>query len=298
MKQREAFAARVAVPWRAVAQRFSSFFLALVAASLIVLGRLDHALVDQMRARTTDAVTPILTFVQRPIATVRDTAARTAGLLDLAEENVRLREENRRLKEWQATALGLEAQNRVLRDMINLAPASPPILRTEPVIAEPGGIYVRSVLVGGGAHDGLAKGQAAMVGTSLVGRLTEVGAWSARVLLITDLNSRIPVMLESTRARAILAGDNSPMPRLLYFPKAAQISVGDRVVTAGHDGIFPAGLPVGRVARIGNGDIRVEPLAALDRLEYIELVDSAAASALTPEGEPATTMIDNRGLVP
>ena len=298
VNQREAFAARVAVPWRAVAQRFSSFFLALVAVSLIVLGRLDHALVDQMRARTADTVAPILAFVQQPIATVRDAASRTTGLLELEQENLRLREENARLKEWQATALGLEAQNHVLRDMINLAPTTTPILKTEPVIAEPGGIYVRSVLVGGGARDGLAKGQAAMVGTALIGRLTEVGAWSARVLLITDLNSRIPVMLEGTRARAILAGDNSPMPHLLYFPKAAQISVGDRVVTAGHDGIFPAGLPVGRVARIGNGDIRVVPMAALDRLEYVELVDSAAASALTPEGEPAASMIDSRGMVP
>jgi len=289
VKQREAFAARVAVPWRAVAQRFSSFFLVLLAVSLIVLGRLDHALVDEVRARTDDAVAPLLAFVQRPIGTARDLASRTTGLFDLAAENVRLREENERLKQWRATALSLEAQNRVLRDMIDLAPASPPILKSEPVIAEPGGIYVRSVLVGGGAHDGLAKGQAAMVGPGLVGRLTEVGAWSARVLLITDLNSRIPVMLEGTRARAILAGDNSTMPHLLYFPKAAQISVGDRVVTAGHDGIFPAGLAVGRVARIANGEIRVEPLAALDRLEYVELVDSAAASALTPEKEPAAT---------
>lgn len=297
MNQREAFAARVAVPWRAVAQRFSSFFLVLVAVSLIVLGRLDHALVDQMRARVGDAVTPLLAFVQRPIGTARDIASHTTGLFDLASENVQLREENARLRQWQATALSLEAQNRVLRDMINLAPGAPPIVKSEPVIAEPGGIYVRSVLVAGGAHDGLVKGQPAMVGPGLVGRLTEVGAWSARVLLITDLNSRIPVMFEGTRTRAILAGDNSAMPRLLYFPKAAVISVGDRVVTAGHDGIFPAGLAVGRVARIANGDVRIEPVAALDRLEYVELVDSAAASALTPEGDPAAAS-GNYGLTP
>jgi rod shape-determining protein MreC len=284
------------MPWRAVAQRFSSFFLVLIAVSLIVLGRVDRVLVDQMRARVGDAVTPVLAFVQRPIGTVRDVAAQTSGLFDLAAENVRLRDENARLKQWQATALGLEAQNRVLRDMISLGPAAPPILKTEPVIAEPGGIYVRSVLVGGGTHDGLAKGQAAMVGPGLVGRLTEVGGWSARILLITDLNSRIPVMLEGTRAHAILAGDNSAMPYLLYLPKAGVVSVGDRVVTAGHDGIFPTGLAVGRVARIANGEIRIQPLADLDRLEYIEIVDSTAASALTPEGEPSTVLRNFSGI--
>jgi rod shape-determining protein MreC len=286
VNQREAFAARVTLPWRAIAQRFSSFFLVLIAVSLIVLGRVDRALVDQMRARTSDAVAPILAFVQRPIGTVREMTTRTEGLLDLAAENMRLRDENARLRQWQATALGLEAQNNVLRGLVNLGPAAPPILKTEPVIAEPGGVYVRSVLIGGGARDGLAKGQAAMVGPALAGRLTEIGGWSARVLLITDLNSRIPVVLEGTRTHAILTGDNSARPRLKYLPKAAQVNIGDRVVTAGHDGVFPTGLAVGRVVSIENGDLRVEPFAALDRLEYVEIVDSTAASALTPEGEP------------
>ncbi len=175
----------------------------------------------------------------------------------------------------------------MLRGIINLDPAAPPITRTEPIIAEPGGLYVRSVLIAGGAHDGLTKGQAAMVGPGLVGRITELGRWSARVLLITDLNSRIPVILEGTRTHAILAGDNSAEPYLMYLPKAATVNVGDRLVTAGHDGVFPTGLAVGRVESIENGEIRVQPIADLDRLEYIELVDSAVQSALTPEAAPS-----------
>ena len=230
---------------------------------------------------------PILAVVQQPLATVRDSMAVTHGLLDLAHENERLREENARLKKWQATALELEAHDQVLRSLLNVPKTAPPILRTEPVIAEPGGLYVRSVLVGGGAHDGLAKGQAAMAGPGLVGRITEIGAWSARVLLITDLNSRIPVILEGTRTHAILAGDNTTHPYLMYLPKAATVSPGDRIVTAGHDGVFPTGLAVGRVSSIESGEIRVEPIADLDRLEYVELVDNVAQSALTPELAPA-----------
>ena len=142
------------------------------------------------------------------------------------------------------------------------------------------------MLVGGGAHDGLAKGQAAMVGDGLIGRITEIGGWSARVLLITDLNSKIPVILEGTRSHAILSGDNSPRPYLKYLPKAAQVNVGDRVVTAGHDGVFPAGLAVGRVSSFENGEIRIQPIADMDRLEYVEIVDRVAATALTPEAAP------------
>jgi rod shape-determining protein MreC len=287
LAQRTAFTPSVNLPSRAFGERFSSVILTIAAAALIVTGRVDPALVDQVRAETVDVVAPILTAIQQPLATARDMVGKTDGILDLAAENARLREENARLKQWEAMALSLEGQSRVLRGMINLNPSAPPILRTEPIIAQPGGLYVRSVLIGGGAHDGLGKGQAAMAGVGLAGRITEIGAWSARVLLITDLNSRIPVILEGTRTHAILAGDNSPNPYLMYLPKAAAISPGDRLVTAGHDGVFPTGLPVGKVASIENGEIRVEPIADLDRLEYLELVDNVAQSALTPELAPA-----------
>jgi rod shape-determining protein MreC len=285
--QRTAFTPTVTLPSRAFGERFSSVILTMAAVALLIAGRIDPTLADRVRSQTTDFVAPLLIMIQQPLATARDAVGRSQGMLDLAAENARLREENERLKAWEATALSLEAQSRVLRGMVNLSPAAPPILRTEPIIAEPGGLYVRSVLIGGGAHDGLGKGQAAMAGTGLAGRVTEIGAWSARVLLITDLNSRIPVILEGTRTHAILAGDNSRSPYLMYLPKAAAISPGDRLVTAGHDGVFPTGLPVGRVSSIENGEIRVEPIADLDRLEYLELVDSVAQSALTPEIAPA-----------
>jgi rod shape-determining protein MreC len=285
--QRTAFSPSAAAPPRAFGDRFASVILTLAAIALIVMGRVDPTMVDRVQSETADFVAPILIVIQQPLATVRDTLGITQGLFDLAKENARLREDNDRLKKWQSTALALEAQSQVLRGMLNVPNTAPPILRTEPIIAEPGGLYVRSVLVGGGAHDGLGKGQAAMSGPGLVGRITEIGAWSARVLLITDLNSRIPVILEGTRTHAILAGDNSPLPYLMYLPKAATVSPGDRLVTAGHDGVFPTGLAVGRVSSIENGEIRVEPIADLDRLEYVELVDNVAQSALTPELAPA-----------
>ncbi len=287
MTQRSAFTPGPAIPWREFGERFSSPLLAALAVGLLILGRVNAPLVDQARTRTGDAVAPLLGLAQQPLARVRESLAIADGLFDLAGENARLRDENARLKEWQAASLKLEAQNAVLRGMLKLGPAAPPILRTEPVIGEPGGVYVRSVLIAGGARDGLIRGQPAMVGPGLIGRITELGNWSARVLLITDLNSRIPVILEGTRTHAILAGDNSPQPYLLYLPKAAVVNIGDRLVTAGHDGVFPTGLAVGRVAGIENGEIRIEPAADLGRLEYVQIVDSAAQSALTPEEAPA-----------
>ena len=92
------------------------------------------------------------------------------------------------------------------------------------------------------------------------------------MLLISDLNSRIPVVAEKSRVRAILAGDNSGQPKLAFLPPNAKLEVGDRIVTSGHGGVFPAGLPVGQIAGISDGLIRVQPFADFDRLEYVRII--------------------------
>jgi len=117
------------------------------------------------------------------------------------------------------------------------------------------------------------KGDAALSGKGLLGRVAEVGERAARVLLINDLNSRIPVVIERSRERAILAGDNSVTPRLLYLPITTTVQVGDRVVTSGHGGAFPVGLPVGVVTAISDDGVRVLPFADATNIEYVRLMD-------------------------
>jgi len=77
-------------------------------------------------------------------------------------------------------------------------------------VADAGGVYARAVLLSLGPNHSVTKGQVALDDRGLVGRVTEVGTRSARVLLITDINSRVPVTLESSRARALLVGTNGP----------------------------------------------------------------------------------------
>jgi rod shape-determining protein MreC len=144
---------------------------------------------------------------------------------------------------------------------------------TARVIGSSAGAFVREVLIAAGARDGIAKGQAALTGEGLAGRVTEVGNRSARVLLLTDINSRIPVLLEGSRHKAILAGDNSNEPRLLFLPPDALPAPGDRIVTSGDGGAFPAGLPVGIVGSVEEGVVTVLPFVDWDRLEFLQLVD-------------------------
>ncbi len=153
------------------------------------------------------------------------------------------------------------------------------------VVADPGGAFVRSKIVNSGRREGVTKGQAVITGAGLAGRIFEAGLHSARVLLITDINSRIPVVVESSRDRAILTGDNGPQPRLAFLASSAQVAKGDRIVTSGQGGLFPEGLPIGTVASVKDGVARVVPLVDFDRMEFVRVVDYPGVAPLGAAGE-------------
>ncbi len=204
------------------------------------------------------------------------------------QENVRLETENQKLLQWQQAALNLDAENQQLRSLLRAVPHTALSYVTARVIANSGGAFVRMILINAGVEDRVSRGQAAITGEGLVGRLTEVGDRASRVLLITDLNSRIPVTIESTHAAAVLAGDNSERPRLMYLPTAEPVKIGDRVVTSGEGGVFPPGLPVGVVSAIDAAGPRVEPYVELSQLGYVLIVDYGLSRSL-PQPLPMLT---------
>jgi len=264
---------RIAQAGKSLAQRFAYMGLVLTAFALMILGKVDLLLMDRFRAQVTDAVAPILDGLSRPVESVSKAVDHVRELADLKAENQRLRENQARLLQWQAAARKLEAENKILRNLLNFVPGPEPSFITARVIADTGGAFAHSLILNAGARDGVAKGQAAMTGEGLVGRVAGVGTRSARILLITDLNSRIPVLVGPGRSRAILAGDNSDRARLTRLPSGETVSPGDRVVTSGHGGAFPYGLPVGVVTQVDDGGITVEPYVERNRLEYVRLLE-------------------------
>ncbi|MCK6451616.1 MAG: rod shape-determining protein MreC [Alphaproteobacteria bacterium] len=283
MKDRPGSVLRLAQPIRLWVQRFTFLLLLAAAVGLMLLGKADTVLVERLRVVVTDSVSPLLDALSRPTAVVNDLIEHGRNVYGLALENRTLREENARLLQWQAVARRLEAENAALRALTGYVPEAAATDISARVIGASGGAYVRSVLVAAGARHGARKGQAAVAGTGLAGRVTEVGDRSARVLLITDLNSRIPVVVEGSRDQAVLAGDNSDRPRLDYLRSNARVTPGDRVVTSGIGGIFPPGIPVGVVVGAENG-FRVQPPIDWERLEFLRLMDFGLGGPLRPQG--------------
>jgi rod shape-determining protein MreC len=284
---------RLSIQVRQALAKLTLPVLVAAAFGLMLLGKADTVLVERARVALGDALAPLYGLLAGPFAALRDVADDTGEVLSLRADNARLREENDRLRQWQAIALALDAENAALKANLHWMPEPTPSFVTARVVADAGGVYARAVLLATGPRHGITRGQIALDERGLVGRVTEAGARSVRVLLITDLNSRIPVILEGSRGRAILAGTNGARPRLQSWTDGAQPVEGDRVVTSAEAGAFPAGLPVGTVHYSAQHVPEVEPDARLDRLEMVRLFDYGLRGVLPPEG-PALRPVERR----
>ncbi len=273
MKAGQRFSSRVSAPIKSLAHRFTYAGLVVTAFALMLLGKADVLLVERFRAQITDAFAPILEVASKPVETANEIIQRARELADIRSENAVLRQDNERLLQWQSVARVLEAENKALREQLNFVPGPRASYLTARVIADSGGAFAHSLLLNIGSQAGVSNGQAVVTGDGLVGRVAGFGARATRVLLITDLNSRIPVLVESTRTRAILAGNNTDRPRLIHLPPGVTVSPGDRIVTSGHGGVFPAGLPVGVIESVSEAGISMQPFVRRDRIEYVRLID-------------------------
>ena len=263
---------RVAAPARGVAQRFGLLLLMAAAVALLVLGRTHGESIRQLRVLAVETVAPLLEVLSAPVISARHAITEVEQFWNTNNENRALREQLARLSKWQTIARNLENENASLRALLNPSHDRPPQFISARVIGDTSGLFVQSALLNAGRRDGVERGQAVTTGDGLAGRVVEAGQHSARLLLLTDLNSRVPVIVEHSRHRAVLAGDNSGRPRLTYLPANAKVSPGDRIVTSGHAGVFPPGLPVGIVSSAAEGDVRIQPYVDWARMEHVAIL--------------------------
>lgn len=231
-------------------------------------------LIAGARVGAADVMAPILSAINQPFQNTAEAIGSVSGVASLRAENTQLKAENIRLREWYQTALMLQAENQSLQELLNLKVNPAHRYVTARVISDAGSAFVKTVLVSSGKEEGIQKNQAVLAGEGMIGRVIEVGNKAARVLLLTDINSRIPVLIEGSSQKAVLVGNNKDYPVLKYLPQDAGIIEGVRIVTSGHGGVFPPGLPIGRLTKNTQGDFFVKPYADMNRVSYVRVVDA------------------------
>lgn len=259
-------------PLQQVSQR-ASFLLFLIASiGLLIFGKVNPDLTERTQARLADLAAPVLSVLAEQVGWARGGGESVANLFLVHGENKRLSEQNERLLQWRDTALRLQQENARLRELLAATESQESPVLTSRVIGEPAGPFLRAVLIGAGSRDGVDEYQPVMDARGLVGRIVTAGRVSSRVLLLNDLNSRVPVSVGEGDHRAVLEGDNKTFPKLTFLPFDATISVGDRVRTSGDGGVFPPGLPIGEVAEITQGGAKVRLFSDLSRLNFVRVI--------------------------
>jgi rod shape-determining protein MreC len=274
--RRPQITARLALSAKEFLHRLGVGLLVLSAAAMILLGKADAVVVERLRIAVTDVFSPVLSGLSWPVQSVDNAARGFGALFTLRDDNALLRGENARLRDWFAVARQLEVENSSLRQLLN-APSIPDVGGVAArIIADSSGEFSRSALVVSGQAHSVQRGQAVVNAEGLVGRVVESGYRSSRVLFIIDLNSRVPVLNERSRERGILIGDNSYHAILRYLSKDADVVAGDRIVTSGDGGVFPAGLDVGEVVAMDDARVSVRPFVHWSRLEYVRILGLAS----------------------
>lgn len=261
------------VPYGFFWLRSGSLLFLLIATFLLAVSFVRPSVFSGARVGAVDLLAPLLTAVSQPFVNVAEFVGNVSGVAELRAENTRLEAENMRLKEWYQTALILQAENQSLQALLNLKIEAHHSFVSARVISDSGRAYVKSVLIAAGSSKGVEKGEAVLSGDGLLGRVIEAGKKASRVLLLSDFNSRVPVLIEGTQQKAILTGTNRRFPTLTHLPPDMQVSEGTRIVTSGHGGLFPPGLPVGEVSIGEDGLTYVRPFADMDRITYVRVLD-------------------------
>jgi rod shape-determining protein MreC len=253
-----------------------------IALGLLFFGRGNNPIFNGMRGLVDGATAGFYSFVGPPIATGRQFVGNALRVFEVYRENDRLRTENAKLRAWQAQALTLQQKVARYEALLEL-PLEPDIqYRTGRVVDDPGGPFVRTFRINLGVAEGVLEGQSVISATGLVGRIVAAGKHASRVLLITDLNSRVPVMIEPQGIRGMLTGQNDGAPTITYLARDAHITPGSAVVTSGSGGIFPPNIPVGTVGSVNGDVVAIKPATLFDRVMYVRVLDYASPVSDVP----------------
>jgi|TARA_B110000908_G_scaffold39398_1_gene47605 rod shape-determining protein MreC len=255
--------------------------VSLVLIAIFLVWRIDSPRVERFRAQVTDRIVPNFDWAMAPVTGTIDLFRDYQSYQRIAEQNQELRRELRKMQSWKEAALQLEQENARLLDLnkVRLDPRLTFI--TGVVLADSGSPFRQSVLLNVGARDGLVDGWATMDGIGLVGRISGVAKNTSRVILLTDASSRIPAVIQPSGQRAIIAGDNSAAPPLDFIESPDLVRPGDRVVSSGDGGVFPAGLVIGQVAADPGGRLRVRLAADYERLKFLRVLRSYTTEPVT-----------------
>ncbi len=236
---------------------------------LLVLSRVNPAYTARLRGAATDLVAPFWATVRTPFDALGNGIDRVGDYVGTVPRLRRLTLDNAALRRAVQDRDAVAAENRALRRLVAVASPHVDIITIARFAGSSSGSYVRTAMIAAGNRNGVFAGQAVRADVGLVGRTVEAGASAARILLLTDPTSRVPVVVVRTGQAALAVGAAGPLLEI-RDRAGAEIPLrrGDRLVTSGAGGLFAPQIPVAEVVDVGDAP-RARPFADPGALDFV-----------------------------
>ena len=258
-----------------------------LAVVLVLLGKAQSGLFDRARAHATDLMAPLLQKARAPVAGFDRWIGSIGEIFSVYEQNLKLKEENARLRQWRNVAIVLQGRVGRYQALLHAVP-DPQMNRVlARVIGRASRPFLQTMILDAGRGNKVLPGQAVMDARGMIGRIYLTGQRTSWVILLTDLNSRIPVTIAPRNIQAMMTGDNTATPALNMVSHTVTLHAGEQVISSGDGGLLPAGLPVGTVLSDGAGGWRVALLADAAASQDVEILNFSKP----PEAPPATAQL-------
>lgn len=262
-------------PMRDLIRKLFFILLIVIALFSIFVGRVDSPFTRAVKLIFMDYYSVVAQVVVVPFEKAVQLREGIKDYFFVYQKNIQLTRENQQLRQGLAVLAFEKEENKRLLSLLNFVQEHRYEVISAKMVSDASGPFIRSILINAGTNSAVRKGLAVVGETGLVGRTLEVGKYSTQILLLTDINSRIPVMSSISRQRSVLAGNNTDYPALIYLPKDAKLQEGEEILTSGDGGLFPSGLPVGIVYKDNAGGYGVKPYAQWERLEHLSVITEA-----------------------
>ena len=251
-------------------QRFSLFALIVFSIILIYVETIEAKPLDYLRSFIKDTIYRGSVVVSLPSKGFKSVVSTVGNHLNLYNEIIKLKEENAQLQEQIYDPGFLIFENKQLRQLLDEQVTSSTNLVSARVMLDKQSPYLNSFIINSGSNKEIKNGMAVLDGKNFVGRIVDVNFFSSRVLLVTDLNSKIPVSIEPSGHQAILSGHGTKEPTLEYLPKNHTVQSGNKVYTSGKEGIFSPGIPIGEV-RMDAEKIFVSLFSDISQIMFVNI---------------------------
>ena len=272
MKQQRKFENNKLIALTNIGQRSLYFGLIIITFLIMFIGKADLAIIKKINIIISDLSSPIISSLSNQTKIIGNSFNYLSNTASLKEENKKLYLENMKLKKYEILSNIYESENLLLKNQLNLVPQKIPNFITVRAISAPGNVFAHSLLINSGRSAGIEKGNAVLFNGMFIGQIVSVGNNSSRVLLISDVNSMIPVVVSNNRIPSILTGENLILPSLKFLPNNVKLNHGSIVQTSGHGGLLPAGLPIGTVVKHSSEKNYVKPLIDLNLIDYLQVL--------------------------